>query len=116
MQLRRSNWWIKSKDLGKVSVGLEGTATSHVLDDADGANTRNFYDAEADGVYQGAFFIRSNSINTGIRWNQALRGSNYVYFGDISSPGPVCPFMLLLRNMAIEPHHWHKCLLGLNCA
>jgi len=76
MQVRKSNWWIKNKDLGKVTVGLEGTATYHVLDDADGANTRNVYDAEADGVYQGAFFIRSNKINTGIRWNQALRGFN----------------------------------------
>ena len=32
--LRKSNWWIKSKHLGKLTVGLEGTATYHLLDDA----------------------------------------------------------------------------------
>ena len=34
--VRKSNWWLKSKDLGKVTVGLEGTALYHLLDDADG--------------------------------------------------------------------------------
>jgi len=28
LTIRKSNWWIKSKDYGKVTVGVEGTATS----------------------------------------------------------------------------------------
>ncbi len=32
--VRKSNWWLKSKDLGKVTVGEEGTAIHHLLDDA----------------------------------------------------------------------------------
>src|SRR5262245_58968722 len=58
--LRKSNWWVKSKTYGKLTVGLAGTWTYHLLDDADGANTRNYSDAEAATVAQGAFFIRSN--------------------------------------------------------
>jgi predicted porin len=40
--IRKSSWFIKNKSLGKVTVGQDGTATYHLLDDADGANTRNF--------------------------------------------------------------------------
>jgi hypothetical protein len=43
--IRKSNWFVKSKHLGEIAVGLNGTATYHLLDDADGANTRNFADA-----------------------------------------------------------------------
>jgi predicted porin len=81
MIVRKSNWWIKSKDYGKVTVGLEGTATYHLLDDADLANTRNFSDAQAAAVAQGAFFLRSGgagvggtSFGTGLRWSDILRG------------------------------------------
>ena len=81
--LRKSNWWIKSKRLGKLTVGLEGTATYHLLDDADGANTRYYSDAEAAAVAQGSFFIRSNGVlldgSPGVpslRWNSVLRGFN----------------------------------------
>ena len=35
--LRKSNWWIKSKQYGKLTIGQEGTSTYHLLDDADGA-------------------------------------------------------------------------------
>jgi predicted porin len=73
--VRKSNWWLKSKDFGKVTVGLEGTATYHLLDDADGANTRNVSDAQAAAVYQGAFFLRSGvaGVNS-LRWSDILRG------------------------------------------
>ncbi|RUO99020.1 porin [Hyphomicrobium sp.] len=74
--VRKSNWWLKSKDLGKVTVGLEGTAMYHVLDDADAANTRNFYDAEADGVYQGAFQLRGAGIKSSLTWSNLLAGPN----------------------------------------
>jgi predicted porin len=79
--VRKSNWWLKSKEYGKVTVGLEGTATYHLLDDADGANTRNFADAQAAAVAQGAFFLRSHgagvggtTFGTGLRWSDILRG------------------------------------------
>ncbi|AGK57720.1 hypothetical protein HYPDE_30228 [Hyphomicrobium denitrificans 1NES1] len=73
--VRKSNWWLKSKDYGKVTVGLEGTATYHLLDDADGANTRNVSDAQAAAVYQGNFFLRSGvaGVNA-LRWSDVLRG------------------------------------------
>ena len=67
MQLRKSNWWIKSKTYGKLTVGLEGTSTYHLLDDADGANTRNYSDAEAASVAQGAFQIRSGGASDWLR-------------------------------------------------
>lgn len=76
MTLRKSNWWIKSKQLGKLTVGLEGTSTYHLLDDADGANTRNYSDAEAAAVAQGSFFIRSNGKQLALRWSDVLRGFN----------------------------------------
>ncbi len=76
LTLRKSNWWVKSKTYGKLTVGLEGTSTYHLLDDADGANTRNYSDAEAAAVAQGAFFVMSDGASTGLRWNQILRGFN----------------------------------------
>ena len=48
-----------------MTVGLEGTATYHLLDDADAANTRNYSDAQAAAVAQGAFFLRSNGNGVG---------------------------------------------------
>ncbi len=75
--VRKSNWYLKSKTLGKLTVGLDGTATYHLLDDADGVNTRNYADAEAAAVAQGSFFLRSadGSLN-GLRWSDVLRGIN----------------------------------------
>lgn len=81
MIVRKSNWYLKSNTYGKVTVGLEGTATYHLLDDADGANTRNFADAQAAAVAQGQFFLRSGgngvgggAFGTGLRWSDVLRG------------------------------------------
>ena len=75
LTVRKSNWWIKSKDYGKVTVGLEGTAMYHILDDADGVNTRNFADAQAAAVAQGAFFLRSGGAGVNnLRWSDVLRG------------------------------------------
>lgn len=80
--VRKSNWWLKSKDLGKVTVGLEGTALYHLLDDADGANTRNFSDAQAAPVAQNGFFLRHNGqfISNGagtpanLTWGNVIQG------------------------------------------
>ncbi len=75
LTVRKSNWWLKSKDLGKVTVGLEGTALYHILDDADGANTRNFSDAQAAGAYNPNFFLRHDGggVN-GLKWSSILQG------------------------------------------
>ncbi len=77
LTVRKSNWWLKSKDLGKVTVGLEGTALYHLLDDADATNTRSFSDAEGAAVAQGAFFLRSGgAFVNNLRWSDVLRGVN----------------------------------------
>jgi predicted porin len=79
--VRKSNWYLKSDSYGKVTVGLEGTATYHLLDDADATKTRSFADAQAAAVAQGAFFLRSGgngvgggAFGTGLRWSDILRG------------------------------------------
>ena len=83
LTVRKSNWYLKSNTYGKVTVGLEGTATYHLLDDADATNTRNFSDAEAAAVAQGRFFLRSNgngvgggAFGTGLRWSDILVSVN----------------------------------------
>ena len=83
LTVRKSNWYMKSNTYGKVTVGLEGTATYHLLDDADATNTRNFSDAEAAAVAQGRFFLRSNgngvgggAFGTGLRWSDILVSVN----------------------------------------
>ncbi len=80
--VRKSNWWLKSKDLGKVTVGEEGTALYHLLDDADGSNTRNFSDYQAAGAQLNSFLLRSDGkgIN-GMTWSSVMRGV------DNNSPG-----------------------------
>ncbi|MBY0559262.1 porin [Hyphomicrobium sp.] len=78
LTVRKSNWWLKSKDYGKLTVGQEGTALYHLLDDADGVNTRNFSDAQAPAVYQGGFFLRHNGAQVGggngVTWGNILAG------------------------------------------
>jgi hypothetical protein len=78
VSVRKSSWFIKSKELGKVTVGQDGTALYHLLDDADGVNTRNFSDAQAAAVYQGNFGLRHNgTFIGGLTW----AGSNSVMQG-----------------------------------
>lgn len=74
--IRKSNWFVKSKTLGKLTVGLEGTATYHLLDDADGANTRNYSDAEAAAVGLGAFGVRVNGGPVQAAWTSYMGGFN----------------------------------------
>ncbi len=73
--MRKSNWWISSKDYGKLQVGLDGSATYHLLDDADATQTRNVSDAEAGAVALGAFLTRSDGV-LGPKWTDVLRGFN----------------------------------------
>ncbi len=77
LTIRKSYWYLKSKTYGTFAVGQNGTATYHLLDDADATNTRNYSDAEAAAVAVNNFFIVSNGVtNTNLRWNQVLRGFN----------------------------------------
>jgi predicted porin len=86
--VRKSNWFIKSKSYGQVSVGLNGTATYHLLDDADPLLTRNVNDAEGAAIFLSQFFLRSGGqfIQAGdgfpLRWTDALRGFNNSTPGD----------------------------------
>jgi predicted porin len=75
LTIRKSNWFVKSKTYGKFTVGQEGTATYHLLDDADGANTRNFSDYQAAGVAMRAWQLRSNGapVNS-LTWNNIMHG------------------------------------------
>jgi hypothetical protein len=73
--VRKSSWFIKNKQLGKVSVGQDGTALYHLLDDADATNTRSFSDAQAAAVAQNGFRIRSNgNFVNGLTWGNILQG------------------------------------------
>jgi predicted porin len=75
--VRKSNWWIKNKDLGKITVGLDGSATYHLLDDADGTATRNYSDAEAASVAMAQFALRSGGKPvSGLKWTDVMRGFN----------------------------------------
>ncbi|MFN3623178.1 MAG: porin [Hyphomicrobium sp.] len=77
LTLRKSNWYIKSKTYGKVTVGLDGTSTYHLLDDADATNTRNVSDAEASTVYVSSFLIRRDGGQaTTLKWSDVARGFN----------------------------------------
>jgi predicted porin len=78
VDVRKSSWFIENKNLGKVTIGLDGTSTYHLLDDADGANTRNYSDAEGASVAQGAFKLKSGGLDVagGLLWTDAMRGFN----------------------------------------
>jgi predicted porin len=79
LDVRKSNWFIKSKEYGKLTVGQEGTATYHLLDDADGANTRNYADAEAAAVALGSFRIVNSATGAYIgttKWVDVMGGFN----------------------------------------
>jgi len=72
---RKSSWFLKSKSLGKVTVGQDGTSTYHLLDDADGVNTRNYSDAEAAEVAVNGFFTLSDGVR-GTKWSDIMGGFN----------------------------------------
>jgi predicted porin len=74
LSIRKSYWYLKSNKLGSVAVGQNGTATYHVLDDADGTNTRNYADAQAAEVAVNNFFTLTNGIQNSLRWKDVLRG------------------------------------------
>ena len=75
LNLRKSNWFLKSSRLGQLAVGLNGMATYHLLDDADPTLTRNVNDVEGAGVFLAAFKLRHDGEFIGnLRWTDVLRG------------------------------------------
>ena len=75
--VRKSYWYLKSKRLGQVAVGLNEMATYHLLDDADPTLSRNVDDAEGPPIFMSAFLIRSNgNFVNNLRWPDVLRGFN----------------------------------------
>ncbi len=73
---RKSSWFLKSKSLGKVTIGQDGMSTYHLLDDADGVNTRNYSDAEAAAVALGGFRVRVDGGATQGTWRNYMGGFN----------------------------------------
>jgi predicted porin len=76
LTIRKSYWFLKSKQLGQLSVGQNGTASYHAVDDADGVNTRNYSDFEAAAVAMSSFSALSGGTPTGLLWKDILRGFN----------------------------------------
>ena len=73
LNTRKSSWFVKSGTFGKVTVGQDATATYHLLNDPDIANTRFYSDSEASAVALGAFRTRSNGA-LGPRWTDVMGG------------------------------------------
>lgn len=74
--VRKSAWYVKNKDLGKLTVGKFDTATYHIVDNVDTTLTRNVSDFEAAGIALGAFETRSNGVLSGSTWLQFMGGFN----------------------------------------
>jgi predicted porin len=74
-KLRKSYWFVKSKELGEVAVGQNGTSTYHTVDDAllGETHTRNVSDFEAAAVYLGSFRSQNGA---GPTWKSLLPGWN----------------------------------------
>ena len=81
--VRRSSWYLKNNNLGRILVGQDALTTYHLLADSDPTMTRNIYHDEAQTSFQAKFFIRDQSGNfvnaggsTPLRWTDVLRGYN----------------------------------------
>ncbi len=75
LDLRKSSWFIKSKHYGKFTMGLDETATYHLLDDADITNTRYYANSETlTGIGITNFFLASGDLysSDGLRWSDIL--------------------------------------------
>lgn len=74
---RKSNWFVKNTDYGRVAVGLNAPATYHLTDDADATMTRNVNDAEGPAVFLAGFRVRINGqFVNGLQFADILRGFN----------------------------------------
>jgi predicted porin len=72
---RKTAWFIKSKQYGKVTVGKFDPATYHLIDNVDTLLTRNVSDYEAAVVGLGAFQVREGGSAIGTtKWTDILGG------------------------------------------
>jgi predicted porin len=73
LDIRKSSWFIKSKKLGKFTMGRDGSATYHILDDADITNTRYYADAESmPTIGANSFFLTAGNSTSSLRWASIL--------------------------------------------
>ena len=72
--VRKSAWYLQSKELGKLTVGKFDPATYHIVDNVDTTLTRNVSDYEAAGVALGSFLTRINGVKTNLKWTDYLGG------------------------------------------
>jgi predicted porin len=79
LDIRKSSWFIKSKTYGTLTVGRDGSATYHILDDANITNTRYYADAESLPTVGIAGFLVSTPSGTSstVTWSSIMsRASN----------------------------------------
>jgi predicted porin len=78
LDIRKSSWFIKSKTYGQLTVGRDGSATYHILDDANITNTRYYADAESlPTVGIAGFFVTTGAGTSSLTWSNIMsRASN----------------------------------------
>jgi hypothetical protein len=74
--LRKSSWFIEKTNIGKISIGNEATATFHLLDDADLANTRFYSDPESAGAEMADLALVVGGVRQSVTWSNILQGFN----------------------------------------
>ncbi|MEQ1652194.1 MAG: porin [Hyphomicrobium sp.] len=74
--VRKSAWFVKSKEFGKVTVGRFDTATYHLIDNVDTTLTRNVSDFEAAGIAIAAFKTRVGGVLSKTKWTDLMGGFN----------------------------------------
>ncbi|MFA5952373.1 MAG: porin, partial [Hyphomicrobium sp.] len=67
ISVRKSAWFVKSKTLGKLTVGRFDTATYHLIDNVDTTLTRNVSDFETAGIALQNWSTRVGGVR-GARW------------------------------------------------
>lgn len=73
LDVRKASWFIESKTYGKLTLGHDGSATYHLLDDTDITNTRYYADAESiTTIGIPGFLLRSNGVAFGVTWGNIL--------------------------------------------
>lgn len=78
--VRKSSWYLSSKTYGRVTVGQDGAATYHLIDDVINpvANTRYYADFESAGVGLAKFSTINEgaAVRNGFTWEQIMAGYN----------------------------------------
>jgi predicted porin len=87
LDIRKSSWFIKSKKLGKFTMGRDGSATYHLLDDSDFTNTRFYADAESmPTIGASKFFLVTTAGRSALTWSSLLPTGNTSTSGNGERP------------------------------